>query len=156
MNPCPCGFAGDDRRRCRCTPVQVASYHARLSGPLRDRLDLIVDVPAVPVSAIADGAPGEPSATVRGRVLAARGRQQDRYGAAGPRTNAALRGDAVRRWCDPDAPGRALLRRAAEQFGLTARAYDRVLKVARTIADLAGDEGVATEHVAEALQYRAD
>ena len=152
MNPCPCGFAGDDRRRCRCTPTQVAAYRGKLSGPLRDRLDLIVDVPAVPISAIADGAPGESSATVRARVLAARERQHARY--EGARTNAVLRGEAVRRWCNPDAAGRALLRRAAEQLGLTARAYDRVLKVARTIADLAGDDHVATEHVAESLQYR--
>jgi len=154
MNPCPCGFAGDDRRPCHCTPVQIAKYRSRLSGPLRDRIDLIVDVPAVPVSSIADGAPGERSADVRGRVLAARGVQYARYANEGPMTNATLRGSRVATFCRPDAQGRQLLRRAVEQLGLSARGYDRVLKVARTIADLAGAHEVRSDHVAEALQYR--
>ncbi|HYS25006.1 MAG TPA: YifB family Mg chelatase-like AAA ATPase [Vicinamibacterales bacterium] len=154
MNPCPCGFLGDDRRGCRCTPAHVAAYRGRLSGPLRDRIDLIVEVPAVPISAIADGAPGESSASVRARVLAARRLQHLRYGPGGPRTNADLRGGAVATHCRPDARGRTLLLGAAVQLGLTARAHDRVLKVARTIADLAASAGVEREHVAEALQYR--
>jgi magnesium chelatase family protein len=154
MNPCPCGFQGDERRPCRCTPVQIAKYRGKLSGPLRDRIDLIVEVPAVPVAAIADGAPGESSAVVRARVCAARDRQRARYGADGPRTNAALRGRAVATVCKPDMRGRDLLRRAVERLGLSARGYDRVLKVARTIADLAGAERVDADHVAEALQYR--
>jgi magnesium chelatase family protein len=154
MNPCPCGFQGDERRACRCTPTQIAKYRGRLSGPLRDRIDLIVEVPAVPVSSIAEGVAGESSAAVRERVCAARQVQHGRYGPQGARTNAELRGRTAAHVCRPDDAGRELLRRAVEQLGLSARGYDRVLKVARTIADLGGSDGVRHEHVAEALQYR--
>jgi magnesium chelatase family protein len=153
MNPCPCGFAGDERRACQCTPLQRARYRGRLSGPLRDRIDLIVDVPSVPASAIADDAPGESSSAVRARVIAARRQQQLRGTSSGPRTNAELGRRAVNAWCRPDAEGRALLLRAAENFSLSARGCDRVLKVARTLADLLGGRRRGRAR-GEALQYR--
>jgi magnesium chelatase family protein len=154
MNPCPCGFLGHDRRACRCTPLQIDRYRGRLSGPLRDRIDLIVEVPPAPVETLAEGRPGESSADVRERVLAARARQATRFEAIGIRLNSELRGPAVARSCRPDTDGQALLRRAAERLALSARGYDRVLKVSRTIADLAGSDVIAGAHVAEALQYR--
>ena len=153
MNPCPCGFLGHDRNPCRCTPGQVSRYRGRLSGPLRDRIDLTVDVPSVDVRAMTEAEPGEPSEEVRTRVLAARDRQRSRAGDSST-TNAELRGKSVANVCRLDAEGRRVLRRAVERFGLSVRGYDRVLKVARTVADLAGAEHIEAGHVAEALQYR--
>jgi magnesium chelatase family protein len=153
MNPCPCGHHGDTVRRCRCTVPELLRYRRRISGPLLDRIDLHVDVPAVPAGALdlAGGGPG--SAEVRARVARVRALSLERAPQA--RVNARLRGALLRRLCAPDAEGRALLARAAEKLGLSARAHDKVLRVARTIADLAGSDAIGGEHLAEAIQYRA-
>jgi magnesium chelatase family protein len=153
MNPCPCGFHGDSTRSCLCSPPQIARYRSRLSGPLRDRLDMTVEVPALPIDAMHGGG-GEPTAAVRARVIAARERQAARYGAANVRTNAALTPALLGRHCDLTASARRVLSTAATRLSLSARAYDRVRRVARTIADLEGVETIAGDHVAEALQFR--
>ncbi len=152
MNPCPCGYHGDDKRVCRCTPQQIAKYGGRLSGPLRDRLDLIVEVESVPISALTQGPPGETSAAVRARVLAARDRQASR--AMRARVNAQLTGSELKKFAALDPAGRTLLERSAERLHLSARGFHRVIRVARTIADLAGAEAIALDHLGEALQYR--
>jgi len=154
MNPCPCGFAGDPMRECRCTPQHVARYRSRLSGPLRDRLDLTVEVPALPPDALGSGTDGETSASVRARVVAARARQRMRYGGDGLLTNAALTPSLMSKHCALDGRAARVLAAAVRQMSLSARAYDRVRKVARTIADLAGDERLGADHIAEALQFR--
>jgi magnesium chelatase family protein len=154
MNPCPCGFAGDPDRECRCTPPQIERYRSRLSGPLRDRLDLTVDVPALPPDTLGQIAPGESSAAVRARVVAARERQRERYAEDALRTNAELTPALMVRHCALDRFGLRLLNAAVKRLALSARGYDRVRKVARTIADLAGSERVEADHMAEALQFR--
>ncbi len=150
MNPCPCGWLGHPSGKCRCTPDQVARYRGRLSGPLLDRIDLAVEVPALPETDLLGAAAGEPSAAVRARVAAARARQIERQG----KPNADLAGREIDRHCPPDAAGEALLKHAIARLNLSARAFHRVLKVARSVADLAGESRVAAPHVAEAIQYR--
>ena len=154
MNPCPGGFAGDPVHACRCTPQQIAKYRGRLSGPLLDRLDLTVDVPAVPPDVLGAGESGEPSAAVRGRVVEARARQHERTGAQGVRTNASLTAQMMASHCRLDSSGLRILAGAVQRLGLSARGYDRVRKVARTIADLAGAQNIEADHIAEALQFR--
>ena len=153
-NPCPCGHLGDPRRECRCTPPEVRRYRARLSGPLLDRIDIQLEVPAVPYRDLARGGDGEGSREVRARVLAARARQAERLASSGRHANAELAPREVRRWCAPDAEGERLLELAMTKLALSARAVHRVLRVARTIADLDGAEGLAARHVAEAIAYR--
>jgi len=154
MNPCPCGFAGDPSRECRCTPQHMARYRDRLSGPLRDRLDLTVEVPALPPDVLCESAAGESSSPVRARVIAARASQQARYEGAGVRTNAELTPSLMTRHCAINRDGMRLLKSAIRSMALSARGYDRVRKVARTIADLAGSDAMTADHIAEALQFR--
>jgi len=154
MNPCPCGFLGDPSRECRCPPPQVARYRERLSGPLRDRLDLTVEVPALPLDALSADAAGESSADVRARVIAARARQAERYAGRGITTNTQLTPSLMAAYCGMDRAALRVLQAAMTRMSLSARGYDRVRKVARTIADLAGDDRVGADHLAEALQFR--
>jgi len=154
MNPCPCGFAGDPVRECRCTPPQMERYRSRLSGPLRDRLDLTVDVPALPADAMTTTSRGESSASVRSRVVAARGVQHERYASGSIRTNAELTPRLTEIHCPIDSAGMRVLDAAVRRMALSARGFDRVRKVARTIADLAAEPHIRAEHVAEAMQFR--
>ncbi len=150
MNPCPCGYYGDSRGRCRCTPDQVLRYRGRLSGPLLDRIDLQIEVPAVPAEVLQQAPDGEASAVVRARVTQARQRQLQRQGKA----NARLSTREIDQYCQPEAPAAALLKHAIRRFELSARAFHRLLKVARTIADISGSDAIEAQHVAEAVQYR--
>ena len=150
MNPCPCGYLGDASGKCRCTPDQVARYRSRLSGPLLDRIDLQIEVPALPAEVLQRAADGEASASIRSRVTLARERQLARQG----KPNARLTTREIDRFCQPDASGAALLKQALARLNLSARAYHRVLRVARSIADLAACEAIAAQHIAEAVQYR--
>jgi magnesium chelatase family protein len=154
MNPCPCGFAGDTRRECRCTPQQAAGYRHKLSGPLRDRIDLTVDVPALPPDVLGAPSAGEASAAVRERVVQARHRQCGRYAGAIVKTNAQLTPGLIHRHCALDAAAGRLLAAAVRRLTLSARGYDRVRKVARTIADLEGRDQIGADAIAEALQFR--
>ena len=154
MNPCPCGFAGDPVHDCRCTPQEIARYRSRISGPLLDRLDLTVEVPAVPPEILGDNACGEASAAVRARVVEARMRQVDRTGRDGIRTNAALTAQLMAKHCRLDSSGLRILGTAVRRLGLTARGYDRTRKIARTVADLDGETDIRADHIAEALQFR--
>lgn len=150
MNPCPCGYHGDPGGRCRCTAEQVRRYRSRLSGPLLDRIDLQVEVPALPAEALQQAADGEASLSVRARVAQARERQNERQG----KPNARLTTKEIDQFCQPEAAAAALLKQAISRFALSARAYHRLLKVARTIADMNGSATVGAQHVAEAVQYR--
>ena len=160
MNPCPCGYYGDPGRECSCSMGMVSKYQKRLSGPLLDRIDIHVEVPRVEYDKLSDERLGEPSADVRERVEAARERQRERFAAQepglGPRCNcnADMQPADVRVFCAVDEAGKSLLKAAMTQLQLSARAYHRILKLARTIADLAGSEDIRPPHLAEAIQYR--
>src|SRR5881396_1483593 len=157
MNPCPCGFWNDPTRECRCTPLQIQRYVGRISGPLLDRIDIHIDVPAVKFRELSDrGSPeGENSADIRQRVLRARDIQRERFAGEKIFANAAMSPRMIRHYCRIDAESEQMLERAMTRLGLSARAYDRILKVSRTIADLEGAEDIQSPHVAEAVNYRS-
>ncbi|MEJ2390934.1 MAG: ATP-binding protein, partial [Gammaproteobacteria bacterium] len=151
MNPCPCGYAGHPNQRCRCTPDQIQRYRARISGPILDRIDMHVDVPCLPLSELQQTTTaGENSAQIRKRVIAARKRQLSRQGKA----NAQLSNQELEQLCLPADEARKLLNRALEQLGLSTRAYHRILRLARTLADLEAQDQPSVQHVAEAIGYR--
>ena len=154
MNPCPCGYFGSSRKQCRCTPQEIRRYLDRISGPLLDRIDIQVEVDSVPVSEINNASPAESSAVVAARVARARDIQLERYRSMQFFCNAQLDSSAIRKFCTPDAAASRLLHLAVESMNMSMRAYNRILKVARTIADLAGEETIASAHIAEAIQYR--
>lgn len=154
MNPCPCGWHGQPGARCRCSPLQVAGYLARVSGPLLDRIDLTLEVPPVDLQALAHGREGEPSTRVRDRVLAARARQRERFGPAGPSCNAQMGPRDLDHFAALSAESRKLLVAACARLGFSARGYARVRRLARTLADLDHTEEIGGAHVAEAVQYR--
>ena len=155
MNPCQCGFLGDSAHECACPPQAVQRYRARVSGPLLDRIDIQIEVPAVQFRALAERDSGETSAQIRGRVVAARARQLERFRGRTVFANAQMSSRDLRVYCQLERGGEQLLEQAMQKLGLSARAYARILKVARTLADLAAQERIAAAHVAEAVQYRS-
>ncbi len=154
MNPCPCGYHGTRDRECTCTTNAVERYRAKISGPLMDRIDLHVDVPSVGVRELTNRSQTETSTAIRERVMAARAIQMDRFRGTPIRSNGGMSLKLINKYCELDRQGKALIERAIERLGLSARAYARILKVARTVADLSGDDSVQTSHVAEAIGYR--
>ena len=154
MNPCKCGWYGHPSGRCRCTPYEVREYRKKISGPLLDRIDIQMDVRPVPLRDLSERKPAEHSAEIRARVVAARERQLERYRGTGVTCNADMRPAQLAEFCRPDEAGQKLMDSAFERLGMTARSYDRVLRLARTIADLAGEERISAAHIAEAIQYR--
>jgi magnesium chelatase family protein len=152
---CPCGYWGDPTRECRCTPPQIQRYVGRVSGPLLDRIDIHVDVPAVRFKELRGEAPAEGSEQIRARVVAARARQRERLRGEGVFANARMPPRLIRRHCRLGPEGERLLEAAMARLGLSARAYDRILKVGRTIADLDASEEIGPPHLAEAVGYRS-
>ncbi|MEO6456898.1 MAG: ATP-binding protein, partial [Chloroflexia bacterium] len=155
QNPCPCGYYGDPVKQCTCSNSTISRYQRKISGPLLDRMDIHIEVPRVDYEKLSDTRLGEPSTAIRARVEAARKRQRDRFkDAQGVLTNSEMRPAEVREFCELDAAGQSLIKAAMRQLHLSARAYHRILKLSRTIADLAGSDRIEAAHLAEAVQYR--
>jgi magnesium chelatase family protein len=154
MNPCPCGYYTDQTRVCRCTPQQIRQYQARISGPLLDRIDIHIEVPSVKYKDLTGKSTGEPSAKIKERVDRARKMQERRFKGQNMRFNARMSDTQIKTYCSIGDDSQKLMEMAIEKLGLSARAYTKVLKVARTIADLDEEEKILSSHVAEAIQYR--
>jgi len=155
MNPCPCGYSTDPSRECTCTGLEIKRYLSRISGPLMDRIDIHVEAPPLKYRELSEDRPAEPSAVIRERVNRARDRQRVRFAGEGIHCNGQMGTKLLRRHCTVSPEGQRLLEQAMTRMGLSARAYDRILKVSRTIADLEGAEEISTTHLAEAIQYRS-
>jgi magnesium chelatase family protein len=155
MNPCPCGYYGDRRRACRCSPQQIRQYQGRISGPLWDRIDIHIEVPAVRYRDLTSAHTGESSAAIKARVKHARNMQEERFEGTETSGNARMTDGELKKYCSLDTESQQLIEMAIEKLGLSARAYTRILKVARTIADLDGELRILPSHVAEAIQYRS-
>lgn len=155
MNPCPCGYYGDTKKRCKCSPLQIQRYRSKISGPLLDRIDIHVEVPSVNYEEFKSKESGESSAQIRERVEKARKIQRERFKGLHFFTNADMSHRHLKKFCELDEDCEKLLKNAFEQLNISARAHDRILKVSRTIADLAGEEKIQAAHISEALSFRA-
>ena len=154
MNPCPCGYHGDPRRQCQCNPIQIERYMSRISGPLLDRLDIHIEVPPVPFRELSNEAAGTNSETMKAQVIAAREIQQKRFGKGSLRLNGRMLPSQIRKYCKLESDAEAMLKNAMEEMGLSARAHDKILRIGRTIADLAASENITSAHLSEAINYR--
>jgi magnesium chelatase family protein len=155
MNPCPCGYFNDTLKPCTCTPSKIQRYLQQISGPLLDRIDIHIEVPRLKQDELMSHTSGEPSSLIRERVMEARLMQQRRFEGTGIYCNAHMMAKQIKQYCQISDEVKALLRSAIQQLNLSARAYDRILKLSRTIADLAGSTDIQVPHVAEAIQYRS-
>ena len=157
MNPCPCGYLGDSEKQCSCSDFQIKQYRAKLSGPLLDRIDIVIDVPRLKLDELTEknNIPAETSADIRKRVVKARNIQQDRYKGLGIYTNSELTPKLIKKYCELDDSSASLIKEAVKKFNLSARAYDRLLKLSRTIADLDESDKIQVKHTAQAIQYRS-
>ena len=155
MNPCPCGYLSDPIHQCSCTPLMIHRYRSRVSGPLLDRIDIHIEVPAVKYRDLADRGESESSAAISARVAQSREVQKERFKGTKVRSNSQMTARMIRKFCEPDAAGSRMLEVVTDRLGLSARSYTRILKVARTIADLEGAQAIAEHHISEAIQYRS-
>jgi len=154
LNPCPCGYRGDPRRRCNCNPMQIERYIGKISGPLLDRIDIHLEVAAVPFRELSDKQTGTASAQMRAQVIAARERQRARFEGERTTLNGRMSPRQIRKYCRLDASAESLIKSAMDEMGLSARAHDKILRVARTIADLDGSVEITSTHLNEAINYR--